>query len=209
MHPALEAMPIIAILRGIRPAEVVDIGGALIEAGIRAIEIPLSSPEPLVSVRRLVQVFGAECLCGAGTVVEPEQVDQVGESGASLIVTPNTNPQVIARALRRNLTVIPGFATATEAFAAIAAGAHALKLFPAATYGAAHLCALRAVLPAATRIFPVGGIAAEHIEDWRRAGAYGFGLGSDLYRPGRTPAEVARQAARVVAAFQCSIEAMK
>src|SRR5579872_627849 len=155
MSPVIDLPPLFAILRGVRPEEILDIAAALIEAGIRGIEVPLNSPDPITSIHRLSERFGSSCLCGAGTVTRPIQVDQVRDAGGSLIVAPNTDVAVIERALRLGLHVMPGIATATEAFAALAAGAKDLKLFPAATYGTGHLSALRAVLPETTRIFAV------------------------------------------------------
>lgn len=205
MLSAIDTLPIVAILRGVQPEEIVEVAGALVEAGIRCIEVPLNSPDPFTSLRHLCSAYAATCLCGAGTVTVPTQVDQVRDAGGSLIVSPNTDASVIARAVELGLTVLPGFATATEAFTAIAAGARHLKLFPAATYGTEHLKALRAVLPNTTRIFAVGGIGLHTIAPWRRAGADGFGIGGDLYRPGQTAQETARQASAIVAAYRSSM----
>ncbi|MFZ0499903.1 MAG: 2-dehydro-3-deoxy-6-phosphogalactonate aldolase, partial [Steroidobacteraceae bacterium] len=156
-------VPLVAILRGIRPEEVHEVGAALYEAGIRAIEVPLNSPSPLASVARLAEKFGDRCLCGAGTVLRASDVDAVHAAGGRLIVTPNTMPAVIQRAVELGLSVMPGFATATEAFAALDAGASLLKLFPAASYGPAHLQALRDVLPPAVAVFAVGGVGAANL----------------------------------------------
>jgi 2-dehydro-3-deoxyphosphogalactonate aldolase len=197
-----EPSPLIAILRGVTPDEVVEIGRALIENGIRTIEVPLNSPEPLESIRRLSDAFANVCLCGAGTVLNASQVDEVRAAGGSLIVSPNTDARVIRHAVSLGLAVLPGFATATEAFTAIEAGATSLKLFPAATYGTSHLQALRAVLPRGVRVYAVGGVGSRNIAEWMRAGIDGFGIGSDLFRPGQTAADVAHQAAAVMAAFQ-------
>lgn len=208
MSSTIDALPIIAILRGVQPDEIIEIAGALIQEGIRGIEIPLNSPDPFTSLRRLCSQYATTCLCGAGTVIEQTQVDQVHDAGGSLIVAPNTDVRVIRRAVELGLTVMPGFATATEAFTAIAAGARHLKLFPAATYGTGHLKALRAVLPDTIRIFAVGGIDAGAISMWLRAGADGVGMGSDVYRPGQNAQQVARQASAVVAAYRsCLSEA--
>jgi 2-dehydro-3-deoxyphosphogalactonate aldolase len=197
-----ELSPLIAILRGVTPDDVVDIGRALIDNGIRTIEVPLNSPHALESIQQLSQTFGSQCLCGAGTVLDSSQVDDVHASGGSLIVSPNTDARVIRRALSLGLTVMPGFATATEAFDAIAAGATSLKLFPAATYGTSHLQALRAVLPPGVRVYAVGGVGSRNLAEWVRAGVDGFGIGTDLFQPGRSAGDVARAAAAVVAAFQ-------
>ena len=197
-----ELSPLVAILRGVTPDDVVEIGRALIEKGIRTIEVPLNSPLPFESIRRLSETFGNVCLCGAGTVLDASQVDEVHAAGGSLIVSPNTDARVIRRAVSLGLTVLPGFATATEAFTAIEAGATSLKLFPAATYGTSHLQALRAVLPQGVRVYAVGGVGSRNLAEWVRAGADGFGIGTDLFRPGQSAGEVARLAAGVMTAFQ-------
>lgn len=192
--------PLIAILRGIRPEEILDVAKALVDAGIRGIEVPLNSPEPLVSIQRLTERFGNECLCGAGTVLKPAQVDAVAAAGGKLIVTPNVDRAVIARSVELGLQAVPGFATATEAFAAVDAGATALKLFPASTYGVQHVKALRAVLPG-TKVFAVGGVGARNLAEWAEAGIDGIGFGTDIYAPGRTPAEVSERASAIVSAW--------
>jgi 2-dehydro-3-deoxyphosphogalactonate aldolase len=197
-------LPLIAILRGIRPEEVLDVGAALKAAGIGAIEVPLNSPSPLESIARLAAKLGDRCLCGAGTVLSPADVDAVHAAGGRLIVTPNTAAAVIERAVALGLTVMPGFATATEAFAAIGAGAGLLKLFPAATYGPAHLKALRDVLPADIAVFAVGGVGAATLAPWRQAGCAGVGVGGDLYRPGHPAGEVHRRALALVTAWRAS-----
>lgn len=197
-------LPLVAILRGIRPEEVLDVGAALQEAGIGAIEVPLNSPSPLESISRLAAKLGDRCLCGAGTVLSPADVDAVHAAGGRLIVTPNTVPAVIERAIVLGSIVMPGFATATEAFAAIGAGARLLKLFPAATYGPAHLKALRDVLPSTTTVFAVGGVGAATLAPWRQAGCAGLGVGGDLYRAGHPAGEVHRRALALVAAWRAS-----
>ncbi len=197
-------LPLVAILRGIRPEEVLDVAAALHEAGIGAIEVPLNSPSPLESVSRLAAKFGDRCLCGAGTVLRPADVDAVHAAGGRLIVTPNTVPAVIERAVALGLTVMPGFATATEAFAALGAGAGMLKLFPAASYGPTHLKALRDVLPAAVSVFAVGGVGAANLAPWRMAGCAGLGVGGDLYRAGHPAGEVHRRALALVAAWRAA-----
>jgi len=209
MSPALQKwpddiLPLVAILRGIRPEEVLDVAAALHEAGIGAIEVPLNSPSPLESVSRLAAKFGDRCLCGAGTVLRPADVDAVHAAGGRLIVTPNTVPAVIERAVALGLTVMPGFATATEAFAALGAGAGMLKLFPAASYGPTHLKALRDVLPAAVSVFAVGGVGAANLAPWRMAGCAGLGVGGDLYRAGHPAGEVHRRALALVAAWRAA-----
>jgi 2-dehydro-3-deoxyphosphogalactonate aldolase len=197
-------LPLVAILRGIRTDEVLEVAAALHEAGIGAIEVPLNSPTPLESVARLAARFGDRCLCGAGTVLRAADVDEVHAAGGRLIVTPNTVPAVIERAAALGLTVMPGFATATEAFAALGAGASLLKLFPAASYGPAHLKALRDVLPPALSVFAVGGVGAANLVPWRQAGCAGLGVGGDLYRAGHSAGEVHRRALALVAAWRAA-----
>lgn len=200
MWPA-DAPPIVAILRGVKPDEVVGVAQALYDAGVRVIEVPLNSPEPLESIARLSRAFGDRCLCGAGTVLTPADVDAVRAAGGKLIVTPNTDPAVIARAVETGLVVMPGFATASEAFAALAAGARSLKLFPAATYGPGHLKALKSVLPSAVPVFAVGGVGPAELAPWLAAGADGFGIGGEIYRPGDTPEAVRRKAGALMSAL--------
>ncbi|HEU4651225.1 MAG TPA: 2-dehydro-3-deoxy-6-phosphogalactonate aldolase [Croceibacterium sp.] len=195
------APPIIAILRGVAPAEVVGIGAALIEAGIRMIEVPLNSPEPLVSIARLQAEFGDRVLIGAGTVLDAASVDALAATGAGLVVAPNTDRAVIARALELGLEVVPGFLTPSEAFAAIAAGARKLKLFPASAHGPRYLAALREVLPADVATWAVGGVDAGNAREWLDAGAEGVALGGALYRPGRSAAAVREAAAHAIAAI--------
>jgi 2-dehydro-3-deoxyphosphogalactonate aldolase len=204
MRPSLESLSLIAILRGVRPDEVAAVGAALAQAGIRGIEVPMNSPDALRSIERLRDACGATCLCGAGTVLTREQVEDVHRAGASLVVSPNTDPRVIGRALELGLEVLPGFATPTEAFTALAAGARHLKLFPASTYGTAHYRALRAVLPPEARIYAVGGIGLRTLAEWVRAGIDGLAIGTDLFEPGRAPAEIGERAASIVAAYQVS-----
>jgi 2-dehydro-3-deoxyphosphogalactonate aldolase len=197
-------MPIVAILRGIRPDEIIEVSGALFGAGIRAIEVPLNSPQPLDSIAKLSREFGDRCLCGAGTVLRPDQVDAVAEAGGRLIVSPDSNVAVIRRTVELGLVPAPGFATPTEAFAAIAAGTKTLKLFPAAAYGSRYLKALRDVLPTDVSVLAVGGVGAAEMPEWLAAGANGFGVGGELYKPGRPVAEIAERAAALVAAYRAS-----
>lgn len=201
MSTSIDLPPLVAILRGIRPEEILEVAGALVEAGIRGIEVPLNSPEPLLSIRRLTERYGNECLCGAGTVLKPAQVDAVADAGGKLIVTPNIDRAVIARSVELGLQAVPGFATATEAFAAIDAGATALKLFPASTYGVQHVKALRAVLPATLKVFAVGGVGAGNLAEWANAGIDGIGFGTDIFAPGRSAAEVNARATAIVGAW--------
>lgn len=196
-----DARPLVAILRGVTPDTVVAVAEAIHDAGIEMIEVPLNSPDPFHSIEKLVAALGDSCLCGAGTVVSIAEVDTVRASGGKLVVSPNTNTAVIARAVELGLTAIPGFATPTDAFAALEAGATALKLFPASTYGPAHISALKAVLPRHVPIFAVGGVTVENMAGWLAAGARGFGIGGELYRPGMTPAEAGARARAFIAAF--------
>jgi 2-dehydro-3-deoxyphosphogalactonate aldolase len=194
-------MPLIAILRGLTPAHAVEVGTALYESGIRVIEVPLNSPQPFASIAALAHLAECGCLIGAGTVLSIEHVRHTHQAGGRLVVSPNCNAGVIAAALDLGLQVMPGIATATDAFSAIEAGARRLKLFPAATYGPKHLQALGAVLPAGVGVYPVGGIGAEDIPVWLAAGASGFGFGSELFRPSYSLTEIARRAAHLVAKF--------
>jgi 2-dehydro-3-deoxyphosphogalactonate aldolase len=197
-----DTAPIIAILRGVRPDEIVEIAQALYDNGVRTIEVPLSSPDALSSIALLAAVFGERCLCGAGTVLSAADVNAVYSVGGKLIVTPNTDPAVIERSIALNLRVVPGFATPTEAFRAIQAGARTLKLFPASTYGPAHLKAIRDVLPGDVKVFAVGGLGASNLKPWFDAGVDGVGAGGDIYRPGFKPEEVAKRARSLVSAWR-------
>ncbi len=202
MSDLLAELPLVAILRGVTPERIAGVAAALFESGIRAIEVPLNSPEPFKSIEILARSYGERCLTGAGTVLEPADVDRVVAAGGKLLVTPNTNPAVIARGVEKNMVVMPGFYTPSEAFAAIAAGARTLKLFPAAAAGTAHLKALLAVLPKDVPVYAVGGVGAGNMKEWRWAGAAGFGLGSDLFKPEFTDEEIAARARQCVAAFK-------
>jgi 2-dehydro-3-deoxyphosphogalactonate aldolase len=198
----LQELPLVAILRGVTPQRVQGVAEALFGAGFRAIEVPLNSPEPLKSIEALAKHFGARCLTGAGTVLTTEQTDQVANAGGKLMVTPNTNPSVIARGVAKGLSVMPGFYTPSEGFAAIAAGAKYLKLFPASTGGIGHLQAMLAVLPKTVPVYAVGGVGAGNMSEWRKAGAAGFGLGSELFKPDFSDEEIAARAQKCVAAFK-------
>ncbi len=204
MSDLLNELPLVAILRGVTPARVEGVAAALFEAGIRAIEVPLNSPEPFKSIELLAKTYGDRCLTGAGTVLDIANVDRVADVGGKLLVTPNTNPAVIARGVEKKMVVMPGFYTPSEAFAAIAAGARTLKLFPAATGGTAHLKALLAVLPKDVPVYAVGGVDAGNMKEWRQAGAAGFGMGSDLFKPDFSDAEIAARARQSVAAFKAA-----
>lgn len=198
---AMAQLPLIAILRGLTPAEAPAIGEALVSSGFAIVEVPLNSPEPLRSIATLTQLF-PQTLIGAGTVLNAQQVKDVHGAGGRLVVAPNFNPAVVAQALALGMVVLPGVATPTEAFAALDAGAHGLKLFPAEMISPATVKALRAVLPASTALIPVGGITPDNMAPYRAAGANGFGLGSALYAPGRSAQAVQQQAQAFVRAFK-------
>jgi 2-dehydro-3-deoxyphosphogalactonate aldolase len=193
---------LVAILRGVVPERVVEIGDVLYEAGIRIIEVPLNSPEPFASIAKLVACSRPDWTIGAGTVLNLDDVRRTHEAGGRLIVAPNFNADVIRDALRLAMQVLPGIATATEAFAATDAGARQLKLFPAVTYGPRHLQALRAVLPSDVQVFPVGGIESQDIPRWLSVGAAGFGFGSELFRPDYSLADIGRRARDLVQALR-------
>ena len=197
---ALEQSGVVAIIRGVKPDEVLAIGEALHAAGVRIVEVPLNSPEPLVSIRRLAEHFHGRLFTGGGTMLTVDDVEAVAAAGGRLMVSPNTNPEIIRRAAVVGMIPFPGFATASEAFAAIDAGARCLKLFPASTYGVAHLKALKAVLPKDVRVAPVGGVGPADMAEWVRAGASCFGIGSEIYKPGMAPDEVHRRAVELVQA---------
>ena len=199
MQHHLDQCPLIAIVRGMTPAEAEAIGEAIYEAGIRIIEVPLNSPEPLISIRTLSQRFGDRMLVGAGTVLRLEEVEAVKNAGGRIIVSPDVNTEVVAGACRAGIVSSPGYFTPSEAFAAIRAGAHALKLFPAEGATPAVLKAQLAVLPSDIPVIAVGGIKPDNMRGWLDAGASGFGLGSGLYRPGQTVDETLEKARAYVA----------
>ncbi|MCJ2063938.1 2-dehydro-3-deoxy-6-phosphogalactonate aldolase [Methylobacterium sp. J-088] len=201
---AFAACPLVAILRGLTPEEAPAVGDALVDAGFTLIEVPLNSPDPLRSIAILAERLAGRALVGAGTVLEPAQVEAVRAAGGSLIVSPNVDAAVIRATRALGLVSLPGYLTPSEAFTALAAGATALKLFPADVASSAALRAHRAVLPPGTRVLAVGGVTPEGIAAWRAASADGFGLGSYLYRPGKAAADVARDAAAFVAAVRTS-----
>ena len=198
---AMAQLPLIAILRGLTPAEAPAIGEALVTSGFAIIEVPLNSPEPLQSIAELTRQF-PQTLIGAGTVLNVQQVNDVHAAGGRLVVAPNFNPAVVAQALALNMVVLPGVATPTEAFAALDAGAHGLKLFPAEMITPATVKALRAVLPKTAALMPVGGITPDNMAAYLAAGASGFGLGSALYAPGKSAQAVQQQAQAFVRAFK-------
>jgi len=195
LSAALAKLPLVAILRGVTPHEAADIAESLLEEGFEFIEIPLNSPEPLKSIDAVRRMAPPRVYVGAGTVLTPAQVEAVAGAGGDLIVTPNTNPQVIARAKSLGLVAMPGAATPSEAFAALAAGADAVKAFPAEMVTPSVVKAWAAVLPKSTAILPVGGITPDTMAPYVKAGAAGFGLGSALYKPGDAPHAVREKAA--------------
>ncbi|WP_114951245.1 2-dehydro-3-deoxy-6-phosphogalactonate aldolase [Sphingosinicella terrae] len=194
--------PLIAIIRGVTPHECEAIGEALVGAGVRIVEVPLNSPEPLVSIERLARRFGKEALIGAGTVLKAEDVSRVADAGGEIIVSPSTDVDVIRTTVAAGLVSSPGYFTPSEAFTALKAGAHLLKLFPAEAAAPAVVKAQRAVLPKAVPLVVVGGVTPEKMADYLAAGADGFGLGGALYRPGQTAGQVEKQAAAFVAALR-------
>ncbi|HDT2987015.1 TPA: 2-dehydro-3-deoxy-6-phosphogalactonate aldolase [Klebsiella aerogenes] len=196
----MDKVKLVAILRGIQPGEAAEHIAALIEAGFRYIEIPLNSPDWQQSIPAMVRQFGERAVIGAGTVLKVEQVDFLTEAGAKLIVTPNTAPAVIRRAVDKGMLVCAGCATASEAFSALDAGAQWLKIFPSLAFGPDYIRALKAVLPPEVSVLAVGGVTPENLHSWRQAGCAGAGLGSDLYRAGQSLARTRQQAQRFIAA---------
>jgi 2-dehydro-3-deoxyphosphogalactonate aldolase len=190
----IAALPLVAILRGIEPHEARDIGLALVEAGFRCLEVPLNSPDPFTSITRMKAAVGDHALVGAGTVLDVPSAQQVKQCGGEIVISPNANAAVIRETRCLDMISMPAFFTPSEAFAALEAGADALKLFPAEGASPAYLKAINAVLPRGTDVFAVGGITPTNMAPWRDAGAVGFGIGSALYRPGRTAIEVGRLA---------------
>jgi 2-dehydro-3-deoxyphosphogalactonate aldolase len=202
IEPFLDRLPLVAILRGITPEDVVGVSDALVDAGFTIIEVPLNSPAPLESIARLHAKYGEEILVGAGTVTTAAQVKDIAAAGGRLIVMPHGDGEVVRAAKAAGLACIPGVATPTEGFAALANGADALKLFPAELLTPTVLKAMRAVFPSATRFLPVGGITPDSMASYVAAGAAGFGLGGALYRRGDDAARVARNARDFVSAWK-------
>lgn len=207
LAPWLDRCPLVAILRGVKPEEVEGVAAALADAGFAIVEVPLNSPRPFESIARLAARFGSRLLVGAGTVLDPADAHRVAGAGGKLVVMPHADVAVVSAAKREGCIVVPGIATPTEAFAALRAGADGLKLFPAEASSPAILKAMRAVLPPATPILPVGGVAADaaYLRNWMDAGAAGFGVGSSLYKPGVDAAAVAERAA----AFKVALAAAR
>ena len=193
--------PLVAIIRGVAPAEAQDIAGALIEGGIRIIEVPLNSPQPFESIRLIAEAFGDQALVGAGTVLDPSDVASVRIAGGRLIVSPNTNLDVIRATVSAGMVSLPGYFTPSEAFAAIQAGAHSIKLFPAEAASPAVVKSQKAVLPKDVPLIVVGGVTPQSIPGWIAAGADGFGLGGGLYKPGQDAATTLQKARGYVAAL--------
>jgi 2-dehydro-3-deoxyphosphogalactonate aldolase len=203
MNPATE---LVAILRGLTPLRAPEVGAALVNCGFRTIEVPLNSPDPFNTIQLLAQAHGASCLIGAGTVLTTAEVDRVHAAGGRLVVAPNCDGDVIRHALGLGLRVLPGIATATEAFTALRHGATELKLFPASSYGAGHLKALKSVLPKHVKIYPVGGIGSQDIATWLASGADGFGFGGELFKPAYTLAELTKRAQDLFQALRDAME---
>jgi len=186
----ISPLPLVAILRGITPAEAEAVALALVEGGFTCLEVPLNSPDPFESIRRMRAAVGARAVVGAGTVLDTDAVRQVKAAGGEIIISPNAYPAVIRETKRQGMASIPAFFTPTEAFSALDAGADALKLFPAEGAAPGYLKAIRAVLPPTVAVFVVGGVSPDNMKPWIEAGAAGFGIGSSLYKPGRPAREV-------------------
>ena len=201
IQTALTELPLIAILRGIKPEEATPVAKVLIDAGFRIIEVPLNSPNPIESIRRMVHELGDQALFGAGTVTDPDSIAAIKAAGGRVIISPNLNVDVVSLTKSSELISIPGIATPSEAFTAIAAGADALKLFPGEAIPPKVLKAIKVVLPHQTLLLPVGGINQGNMADYWQAGAAGFGIGSNLYAPGRKVEEIAHRAKELVAAI--------
>ena len=198
----LAECPLVAIIRGVTPADAEAIGAAIVDAGIRIVEVPLNSPDPLESIRILAQSLGDRATVGAGTVLEPEQAEQVRQAGGQVIVSPNTYAPVIAAAAQAGMISLPGYFTPSEAFEALRAGAHGLKLFPAECASTTVVKAQKAILPKGVPVLVVGGAGPDNMQPWLEAGADGFGLGSGIYKPGQSAEETAQKARAFVAGIR-------
>ena len=201
------ALPLVAILRGLQPERAADVARVLFDAGFRALEVPLNRPGAIAAIATIVPLAPADACVGAGTVLDAAQVDAVGDTGATLIVSPHFDPAVVRRARERGMRTVPGVFTASEAFAAWRAGADALKIFPAEAMTHAGLTGLTTVLPSGLPLWPVGGIVPDNIAAWRRAGATGFGLGGGLFKPELSVADIAARARAYVDAWSASAPA--
>jgi 2-dehydro-3-deoxyphosphogalactonate aldolase len=195
---AFNACPLVAILRGVHPDEVVAVAGVLFDRGFRLIEVPLNSPSPFDSIAHLVKAFRGRAMIGAGTVTAQAEVEELARIGAEMVISPHTNLDVVNATIKAGLISLPGVLSPSEAFSALAAGAHALKLFPMEIIGANGVKALTAVLPKGTRLIGVGGISADNIPAFRAAGCAGFGLGSTLYKPGMSLEQIDASAQRIM-----------
>jgi 2-dehydro-3-deoxyphosphogalactonate aldolase len=198
--------PLVAILRGVKPDETADIVSVLIEAGMTAIEIPLNSPDPFRSIETAAKLAPSGVLIGAGTVLAADDVDRLHAAGGRLMVSPNVDTEVLARAHAHRMVTMPGVFTPTEALVAARAGASSLKFFPASVLGAAGIAAIRAVLPAGVMIAAVGGVSDQNFAEYVRSGVHAFGLGSSLYKPGMTAADVAARARATIAAYDLAMQ---
>ncbi len=197
----MDQLPLVAILRGLKPEEALDMGHAIVNAGFHILEVPLNSPDPLRSIQILAEAF-PNALIGAGTVTTAQQVRDIKAVGGQLIISPHLDDNVVCEAVNLGLISLPGVATPSEAFKAIALGAHGLKLFPAEMISPAVVKSMRAVLPSHVRLVPVGGIGTHNMADYRKSGASGFGIGSALYAPGKSAQAVGESAAAFVKAWQ-------
>ena len=200
-HAHMDKLPLVAILRGLKPEEALDVGRAIVNAGFHILEVPLNSPDPLKSIQILADAF-PNALVGAGTVTTAQQVRDIKAAGGQLIISPHLDDNVVCETVNLGLISLPGVATPSEAFKAIALGAHGLKLFPAEMISPAVVKAMRAVLPGHIRLIPVGGIGTHNMADYRKSGASGFGIGSALYAPGKSAQAVGESAAAFVKAWQ-------
>ena len=205
----LAEIPVVAIIRGVTPDEATEIGAAIMEAGVGIIEVPLNSPSPFESIEKLSKAFGDKCVIGCGTLVNLEDAQRVADAGGKIAVTPNTNRGIIRACLELGMEPIPGWATPTEAFEAHQAGAKYLKLFPAGTYGAGHVKAVRAVLPKESKVLAVGGVGAHNAAEWLTAGVDGFGIGSEIYKAGRSASEVYQRTNEIVRSIIQILESEK